>query len=169
MLRYLAETLPRVLWGLRPTTGARPLHLRTRHRVGLGDIDLNRHMNQAAYARVCEHARVSWMLRTGALQGWRAIGVNPMVARQTLTYRRELAPFQRFCVETRAVGLEDRLLRLEQVLVVGDRVHARDDLALLFVGPGGVQSAAQVAELCEGLLTGPLPVEGWRVVSGPPA
>lgn len=164
MLRYLAETLPRVLWELRPTPGARPLHLRTRHRVGLADIDLNRHMNQAAYARVCEHARVSWMLRTGALQGWRAIGVNPMVARQTLTYRRELAPFQRFCVETRAVGLEDRLLRLEQVLVVGDRVHARDDLALLFVGQGGVCSASDVAGLCDGLFTAPLPVEAWRVV-----
>lgn len=162
MLRYLATTLPRIAWNLRP--GGGPPTVRTRHRVSLADVDLNRHMNQAAYPRVAELARVTWLLRSGALQRWRAAGVNPIVARQTIVYRRELKPLQAFEIDTRAVGLDGRLLEVQHRLLVGDRVHAKLDLALLLVGPGGVQSAERVRELTEGLVVAPLRVEAWRVV-----
>ena len=61
---------------------------------------------------------------------------------------------------------EGRLLVVECHLLVGDRVHARDDAKLLFIGPDGVLSAGAVASRCARLLTAPLAVEAWRVVNG---
>lgn len=113
---------------------------------------------------MAELARVTWLLRSGALQRWRAQGVNPMVARQTVVYRRELKPLQRFEVDTRAVGLDGRLLQVEHLFVVVDRVHTRVDLALLFVGADGVQTVERVSALCGDPVVEPLAVEDWRVV-----
>lgn len=132
-------------------------------RVQLGDVDTNLHMNQAAYARVAELGRVDWLVRSGALKRWRAEGCNPIVAEQRLVYRRELRPFQRFVVDTRAVAIDGRLLRVDHHLLVGDRVHTVVEVKLLLVGPEGVLSAERVAESCRDLLVPALVVEDWIV------
>lgn len=132
-------------------------------RVQLREIDINVHMNQAEYPRVMELGRTDWFLRTGAWRRWRARGINPMVAEQTLTYRRELKPRQRYAIDTRAVGVEGRFLVVESHILVGERVHTRGVAQLLFVGPQGVMKAAEVAELAAEVQTSPLVVHDWTV------
>ena len=134
-------------------------------RVPVQRIDLNVHMNQAAYAEVAELGRTDWILRSRAWEKWQAQGVKPVVAEQRIVYRRELKPLQRFAIDTRATGLEGRLLRLDSHLLVGDRVHTVVEVKLIFLGPGGVLSAEQVEPLCAPFLTEPLRIEDWRVVS----
>lgn len=164
MLGYLFRIIPTVLRQRGAPVGA--LSCRTRHRVTLGQIDLNRHMNQAAYPQVCELARVSWLFRSGAWPRWREAGLNPVLADQTLTYRRELAPLQTYQIDTRAVGMVGRLLRVEQHFLVNNRVHARAAVSLLFIGPDGVLSAEDATTACAGLLTDPLPVDDWQLQEG---
>jgi acyl-CoA thioesterase FadM len=137
-------------------------------RVQLGEIDINRHMNQAAYPRVMELGRTDWFIRSRAWRTWRGQGVNPMVAEQTITYRRELKPLARYTIDTRAVGIEGRFLILESHLLVRDRVHTRGVAKLLFVGPDGVLPAEAVEALARDVLDTPLEVEAWRVVAATP-
>jgi acyl-CoA thioesterase FadM len=164
MLGYLFRTLPAVARALAARDGATVS--RVRRRVSLREIDLNGHMNQARYAEVLELGRLDWILRSGAWRRWRGAGFNPVVAEQRLVYRRELAPLQPYAIDSRAVAVDGRLLRMEQLLLVGDRVHTRGEVALLFVGPEGVAAPERAEELCQGLLAEPLPVEGWRVAGG---
>lgn len=164
--RYLTRVVGRALWERRAAPqDVQATATTTRHRVRLADVDLNRHMNQAAYPAVCEMARVSWLFRSGAWPAWEAAGLNPVVARQELVYRRELKPLQAFTIDSRAVGAEGRLLLVDHTILVGDRVHALNHVRLLFVGPEGVLGEEEVRELAAPLRMPPLRVEGWRVAA----
>ena len=162
MLGYLARTLP-LLIRARSRRGE-TLASRLARRVRPSEIDLNLHMNPAAYAQVGEVSRTDWVIRSGAWDRWSEAGVRPVVAEQHIVYRRELKPLQRYELDSRAVGFDGRLLCVETHLVVGDRVHARMEVKLIFVGEGGVLSAEAARDACEGLVTEPLEVEGWRVI-----
>jgi acyl-CoA thioesterase FadM len=161
MIAYLARTFPVVLRSLARRDGA--LVSRVERRVRPSEIDLNLHMNQAAYLRVCELGRTDWVIRAGALARWREAGIKPVVAEQRVVYRRELKPLQRYALETRAVRVEGRLLWLETHLLVGAKVHAKVDAALIFIGEGGVLSPEQARQAAAPFVTEPLAVEGWTV------
>ncbi len=162
MLGYLVRTLPPIV---RAAAARERSLISTLHRrVSPREIDLNLHMNQARYAEVMEVGRGDCMMRSGAWRRWRGAGVNPVVAEQRLVYRRELKPLQRYTLDSRAVAVEGRMLRFVHHLLVGDRVHTRGEVTLLFVGPDGVVPAERVAELCADLVVAPLRIEDWRIV-----
>jgi acyl-CoA thioesterase FadM len=163
MLGYLMRTVPVLLRAQLGQDGR--LVSRLQRRVWPHEIDLNRHMNQAVYAQIMELGRADWLLRSGAWERWRAQDLNPIVAEQTITYRRELGPLARYVIDTRAVGTEGRLVRFEHHLLLGERVAARGQVKLLFVGKQGVLPAEVVPALCEGLLCEPLPVVDWHVAA----
>ena len=131
---------------------------------GLDEIDANLHMNQAAYAQVGELGRTDWAFGSGAWERWKRHRVKPVVAEQRIIYRRELKPLQRYLIDTRAVGVEGRLLAVETHLLVGSRVHARLELKLIFIAAEGVAAPERVAEVNGPLLTDPLAIEDWRAV-----
>lgn len=166
MLRYVIRTAPvvaRALLSREPT-----LVSRLERRVALTEIDTNRHMNQAVYAQVMELGRADLLIRSGAILRWRRSGINPVVASQHIVYRRELKRGTRYRIDTRCVGTRDRLLVLQTHLFVGERVHARGDAELIFIGRDGVLDASAVAEVCAGLATSPLTVDDWRVSDAGP-
>ena len=137
---------------------------RIERRVQLSEIDLNRHMNQATYAQVMEIGRMDLVIGSGALAELGRKGLHAVVAEQRIIYRRELKPGQRYLMDTRATGMDGRLLVFETHLLVGERVHAKGVAKLIFIGKDGVLSAGDATVACEGYLTDALPVEDWRVV-----
>lgn len=163
MLGYLARSLPLAVRASLSRDGR--LVSRITRRVTLAEIDLNGHMNQASYAQVLELGRVDWFIRSGAWSAFRRQDVGAVVAEQRIVYRRELKPAQRYAIDTRAVRMEGRLLAFESLLLVGDRVHAKGEAKLIFIGQDGVLSADDARPLCEGYLVEPLSVEDWRVTA----
>ncbi len=161
MIGSLLRVLPVAARASMRRDGARisQIHRRVRPR----EIDINLHMNQAVYATIFELGRTDWAIRSGAWRTCREAGLTPMVADQTLIYRKELRTFQRYTVDTRAVALEGRLLVVEGHVLVGDRVHTVGRARLLFVGPNGVLKADEVERHCSGWLVEALPVEDWQV------
>jgi len=141
-----------------------PLVSRLRRRVTPCQIDINLHMNQAAYAQMIELGRIDWALRSGALQHCRDQGIHPVVAEQTIVYRRELRPGTAYELDTRAVGVDGRLLVLESHLVVGGRVHATGTVKMIFVGSDGVLAPGELPPLVEPYLVEPRAMEDWQVV-----
>ncbi|MEZ4241221.1 MAG: thioesterase family protein [Myxococcota bacterium] len=161
MLAYLARTVPVVARATLRRDGR--LTSRIVRRVGPRELDLNLHMNQAAYAQAFELGRTDWVVRSGAWARFRAEGIGAVVAEQRIVYRRELRLGTRYEILSRAVRIDGRLLRFEGHLVVGERVHAKNEAALLFVGPEGVLGAEPVAALCADFVAEPLGVVDWRL------
>jgi len=161
MIGYLARSLPLAVRARMGRDGR--LVSRISRRVRLAEIDLNGHMNQAAYAQVLELGRVDWVIRSGAWADFRRRKIGPVVAEQRIVYRRELQPRQRYAIDTRAVRMDGRLLVFESLMIVGDRVHAKGEAKLIFIGADGVLTAEEAGALCEPYLVEPVEVEDWQV------
>ena len=160
MLSYLARTLAVAARARIRRDGT--LVSQMSRRVGLRQIDLNLHMNQAVYAQEMELSRTAWVIRSGAWADLVARDIKPVVAEQRIIYRRELKPFTRFTLDSRATGIDGKLLTVETHVLVGDRVHAKGIVKLIFIGPEGVLREEAVPGVMQRYLTDPLPVEGWR-------
>lgn len=122
-------------------------------RVNLADLDVQRHMNNGRYLSIMDLGRMDLMLRSGfwkriADQGW-----YPVVAGQTITYRRSLELWQRFELSTRVLGYDERWIYMEQVFRVGETVHADAVVRARFLRRGG--SSVDVDEVLR--LAGPVP------------
>jgi YbgC/YbaW family acyl-CoA thioester hydrolase len=116
--------------------------------VWLTDIDELRHMNNSVYLGLMDHARLDLLVRSGAWQRIRAAGIYPVVTTQTITYRKSLELGERFVIETRVAGYDDRQVYIEQRFVRGAEVTARAYIAGRFLrDAGGVVTMAELGEV----------------------
>jgi acyl-CoA thioesterase FadM len=90
---------------------------RTRFRVWLTDLDVLGHVNNGVYLSLMDLGRVDLLLRSGVLAKVRARGWHPVVAAETIQFRRSLTLLQPFVIETRVLGWDDRSIFLEQRFV----------------------------------------------------
>lgn len=87
---------------------------RTRFRVWPTDLDVLRHVNNGVYLSLMDLGRVDLLVRSGLLARFNARGWYPVVAAETIQFRRSLTLFQSFVIETRVLGWDDRSIFLEQ-------------------------------------------------------
>ncbi|OZD61915.1 acyl-CoA thioesterase [Rhodococcus sp. 06-1460-1B] len=110
---------------------------RTPFRVTLTDLDLLGHVNNGKYLSILDLGRVDLLLRSGL---WAKIAAQkwyPVVAGQTITYRKSLKLGQKFDVYTRIAGFDDRWVYLEQTFRVGSTVHATAAIRSTFLKKSG--------------------------------
>ncbi|MER7797019.1 thioesterase family protein [Microbacterium sp. NPDC096154] len=88
------------------------------------DIDLLRHMNNGRYLSLFDLGRWDLMIRTDLVEILRERGWYPVVGSETVTFRKSLNLWQRFEVQTRWIGHDDRALYLEHRAVVRGEVYA---------------------------------------------
>jgi YbgC/YbaW family acyl-CoA thioester hydrolase len=98
---------------------------RTPFRVTLTDLDPLRHVNNGKYLSLLDLGRLDMMLRSGFWGALTERGWYPVVAAQTITYKRSLTLGQRFELVTRVLGVDDRAVYLEQTFVRRGQVVAR--------------------------------------------
>ena len=89
------------------------------------DVDVLRHMNNGRYLSLFDLGRWDLLTRTGLLETMRRNGWYAVVSSETITFRKSLDLGQRFDVETRLVGHDDRALYVEHRAVVEGEVYAR--------------------------------------------
>ncbi len=87
-----------------------------RFRVGVTDLDENRHMNNARYLQYMELGRWDMMVRTGFLKYALKAKVMSPVTNLTTVYRRPLSFGERFTVKTRILRWDDRTATFEHAL-----------------------------------------------------
>jgi YbgC/YbaW family acyl-CoA thioester hydrolase len=143
-------------------------------RVVLTDIDTLRHVNNGVYLSFMDLGRVDLMLRSGAWPALSKRGYYPVVASQTISYRKSLQLWQRFDLETRLIGLDAKAVYCEQRFTVDGEIYARGFVKARFLKKtGGTVSVAELtdavgADLAE--LALPTWVEQWSTdVSLPPS
>jgi len=139
-IQLVARRRPRVDIGTEVAT--------THDRVWLTDLDELRHMNNGVYLSLLDHARLDLMLRSSVWQRLRAAKVYPVVTAQTVTYRKSLELGQRFDIETRIAGYDDRAVFIEQRFVVGGEIYARAFVEGRFLRmSGGVVPVEEVGRI----------------------
>lgn len=110
---------------------------KTPFRVLPNDLDVLGHMNNGRYLTILDLARMDLMLRSGAWKTLKRQGWYPVVAGQTIAYRRSLHPWMRYDVHTRLVGVSEHGTLLEQTFCVGDDVYAQAFIRARFLRKSG--------------------------------
>lgn len=124
---------------------------KTPFRVTLSDLDLMRHMNNGKYLSILDLGRMDLMIRSGFWAKLSEAGWYPVVAGQTITYRKSLRLGQRFDVHTRVLGFDDRAIYVEQTVCVGSTVYAQAVIRTRFLKKtGGTVEVEELRELAGG-------------------
>ncbi len=91
-------------------------------RVLPNDLDFNGHVNNGRYLTLADLGRIDYMLRSGGLRVAMKHRAIPIVADAFAKFRRDLKPFQRFRIDTRVIGWDDKWTFLEHRFMAGGRV-----------------------------------------------
>ncbi|MEV8358044.1 acyl-CoA thioesterase [Microbacterium sp. NPDC076895] len=89
------------------------------------DIDILRHMNNGRYLSLFDLGRWDLLIRSGLLDAMREQGWYAVVSSETISFRKSLQLWQRFDVESRFIGHDDKALYLEHRAVVNGEIFAR--------------------------------------------
>jgi acyl-CoA thioesterase FadM len=130
------------------------------------DLDVLWHVNNGVYLSMLDVARVDLLLRSGVGRKlWRA-GMYPVVAAETIRFRRSLQLFQAFLVETAVVGWDEKAFVLRHRFLRKEEVVAEAFVRVRFLRRrGGTVASHEVLELAGASLAPPaLPewVKAWN-------
>jgi acyl-CoA thioesterase FadM len=121
--------------------------LRVRRRVWPGDLDELRHVNNGVYLSMLDLARYELLTRSGVWRRMQQARLYPVVAAQTIAYRKSMRLWQRFGIETRILGYDARAVYLEQRFVVHGEIYARAYIQGRFLRRGsGVVPMTEVGD-----------------------
>lgn len=117
-------------------------------RVWLSDLDEFRHMNNGVYLSTMDLPRYQLMERSGVWPRLRARGLYPVVAAQSISYRKSLQLGQHYDVESVILGYDERAVYMEQRFVVKGEIYARGYVVGRFLRrSGGVAPMTEVGEI----------------------
>lgn len=116
------------------------------------DLDVLKHMNNGVYFSIMDVARFEMLSRNGVLQLMKEHGWYAVVASETMTFRKSLNPWNRFTIESRIVGHDDKAVYMEQRFVRPDasgvaEIYATGHVRARFLRRSG--GTVPMAELVE--------------------
>ncbi|MET0281651.1 MAG: acyl-CoA thioesterase [Steroidobacteraceae bacterium] len=134
---------------------------RTPFRVWPSDLDVFRHMNNGIYLTIMDIARLDLLTRSGLWTKLRALGWYPVVVAQTAQFRRSLNLFERFEIETRVLGWDDKAIVLEQQFWRGGEAIAHALVRARILKAAGGQVTPQELALAAGYDPQSPPLSGY--------
>ena len=133
----------------------------TPFRVWLTDLDVLRHMNNGVYFSILDLARTDYIIRAGLHQKIDKGGYYPVVVAETGRFKRSLQPFQKFYVETRLIGWDEKAFILEQEFKVKGQLMASAVIRARFLKrTGGSASPNEILNLVGYTQSSPV-LEPW--------
>jgi len=131
------------------------------------DLDVLFHVNNGVYLSMLDVARVDLLLRSGLAGPLRRQGFYPVVAAETIRFRRSLQLFQAFEVETAIIGWDDKAFIIQHRFLRGEELVADAVIRTRFLRrKGGTVSTHEVlAVIGRREPSPPLPpwVEAWNL------
>lgn len=108
------------------------------------DLDVLWHVNNGVYLSMLDVARVDMILRSGMAPRLRRAGVYPVVAAETIRFRRSLQLFQAFEIETRVIGWDEKAFLIEHRFLRGEELVADAVVRSRFLKRSGGTVTSQV-------------------------
>jgi len=122
--------------------------VRKRFLVWPPDLDVLWHVNNGVYLSMLDVARVDLMLRSGMAPVLRKHGIYPVVAAETIRFRRSLQLFQAFEVETKVLGWDEKAIIIQHhFLRRGELVADAVVRARFLKRQGGTVSSRELLEI----------------------
>jgi len=100
------------------------------------DFDIAMHVNNGMYLSLMDLGRFDLMARSGVWKRMRRRGWDPVVAAETIAFRKSLQLWQQYTIETRIIGLDAKAIYFEQRMVAGGEIYARAHIATRLVHKG---------------------------------
>ncbi|HYQ02670.1 MAG TPA: thioesterase family protein [Polyangiaceae bacterium] len=110
---------------------------RKRFRVWPPDLDVLLHVNNGVYLTMLDVARVDLLLRSGVGARLLRKGFYPVVAAETVRFRRSLQLFQAFEVETAIIGWDEKAFVIQHRFLRGAELVAEAIVRSRFLKRGG--------------------------------
>ncbi len=132
-------------------------------RVWPNDLDLNRHMNNSRFLALMDLGRYDLTRRIGMLAVAKESGWFPVVASQTIRYRRSLAPFSRFELRTRVGCWDEKSFFMHQTFWQSGELVAEAWVRARFLSKEGSLTTAQVMALIGDVRPSPAMPESVRL------
>jgi len=86
------------------------------------DLDFNLYLNNGRYFTLADLGRLDFAIRTGSARVAFAKRAIPLIGDAVAKFRRDLRPFQRFELQTRLLGWDEKWIFTEHRFVRGGRV-----------------------------------------------
>ena len=97
----------------------------TKFRVMPTDLDIFKHMNNGVYLSIFDIGRFDLLQRSGVWKIFNERGWYPVVASETITFRKSLTLWTPFTVESRILGFDAKAVYVEQRAVVNGEIFAQ--------------------------------------------
>lgn len=116
-------------------------------RVWPSDLDIFNHMNNGKYGSLMDLSRFDLMLRSGIWQKLRKLNWYPVVVAETITFRKSLAPWQKFEMETKVVGWDAEGFLVDQRFTVAGEIYCQTWVRLRFLKrPRGIVTPTELLD-----------------------
>ena len=128
------------------------------------DLDLLRHVNNGIYLSLMDLGRMDMMIRSGKWQQLSRLGWYPVAASVTVTYRRSLRLWQKYTLETKVIGFDEKAMYVEQRFVRDDEVYVAAIMRARFLRKsGGTVTVPEMGELAA-IDPASMPIPEWVAV-----
>ena len=97
----------------------------TPFRVWLTDLDILMHMNNGKYLSLMDLGRLDLLQRCGAARALDKEGIFPVLAAETITFRKSLKLLNKFFIQTQVLGWDEKYFYLEQSFIRNGDLYAR--------------------------------------------
>ena len=135
------------------------------------DIDIAMHVNNGMYLSLMDLGRFDLMVRSGVWKRMRRRSWWPVVAAETIAFRKSLQLWQQYTIETRIIGLDAKAIYFEQRMVANGEIYARAYIATRLVLKGRPVSQEEILREFgqpPADLVLPVWVQEWRASSALP-
>jgi acyl-CoA thioesterase FadM len=113
--------------------------VQTPFRVSITDLDLLMHMNNGKYFTLMDLARLDMMIRNGSATILRANNIYPVVAAETMIFKKSLKLFNKFYIETQVLGWDEKDFYLEQQFWCQGELYAKALVKARMLKKGGAK------------------------------
>jgi acyl-CoA thioesterase FadM len=125
------------------------------------DLDLLGHVNNGIYLSLMDLGRMDMMIRSGRWQQLSRLGWYPVAASVSVTYRRSLRLWEKYVLETKVIGFDDRAMYVEQRFVRDNEVYVAAVMRARFLKKsGGTVTVAEMGQLA-GIDPTTMPIPDW--------
>lgn len=137
-------------WRFKSKLGINEVARRT-FRVWPTDLDAFNHVNNGVYLSIMDLGRFDHLLRSGKWPICKKLGWYPVVVAVSIVYRKSLAPWVTFDIESRIVGWDNEAFFVEQRFTRNGEVYTKAIVKLRWLKrPRGIVTPTELLDALGG-------------------
>lgn len=109
------------------------------HRVLPNDLDLLGHMNNGRYFTITDYVRIEMLIRAGIWEAMKKRNVYPVMAGETIQFRKSLKPFQKYEILSKTLGWDNKFFYVEHRFISRKELYALMLVKVRVIGAGSIR------------------------------